>query len=96
MSTPVSHSVAGGEILTRAQAYAMRAARVDGMDVDAVREEAAVAIKHVRSGKGPAFIEAITYRYCGHSKSDQLLYRSLSRRPSAGRLPHPTPNRKTP
>ena len=76
MSTPVSRTVAGGDILARAEAYAMRATRVDGMDALAVRQAAAEAAEYVRAGKGPAFLEAITYRYCGHSKSDRLVYRS--------------------
>lgn len=76
MSMPVARSVAGGEILERARAYALRAERVDGMDVDAVRVAATAAIVHARSGGGPAFLEAMTYRFCGHSKSDRLVYRT--------------------
>ena len=76
MSMPVACSVAGGDILGRARAYAMRAARVDGMDVVAVRRAAEAAISGVRSGKCPAFLEAMTYRFCGHSKSDRLVYRT--------------------
>ena len=76
MSMPVSRSVAGGDILNRARAYALRATRVDGMDVDAMRSEASAALGSIRSGNGPAFLEATTYRYCGHSKSDRRVYRS--------------------
>ena len=76
MSTPVARTVAGGDLLRRAQAYALRTERVDGMDVDAVATEAAELLQYVRAGKGPAFLEAVTYRYCGHSKSDRLVYRT--------------------
>jgi TPP-dependent pyruvate/acetoin dehydrogenase alpha subunit len=48
---------------------------VDGMSVWTVREAAARAIEHARSGEGPAFLEALTYRYVGHSRSDPGAYR---------------------
>jgi TPP-dependent pyruvate/acetoin dehydrogenase alpha subunit len=48
---------------------------IDGMSVWTVREAAARALAHARAGDGPAFIEAITYRYVGHSRSDPGAYR---------------------
>jgi TPP-dependent pyruvate/acetoin dehydrogenase alpha subunit len=48
---------------------------VDGMSVWTVREAAARALEHVRGGKGPAFVEALTYRFVGHSRSDPGAYR---------------------
>src|SRR5581483_4324745 len=48
---------------------------VDGMSVWTVREAAAAALAHARSGNGPAFVEALTYRYVGHSRSDPGAYR---------------------
>ena len=41
-----------------------------------VYEAMRIAAEHMRSGKGPYFVETITYRYFGHSKSDRNLYRS--------------------
>jgi pyruvate dehydrogenase E1 component alpha subunit len=49
---------------------------VDGNDVIEVYEAIKTAENHIRSGNGPYFVETITYRYFGHSKSDRNLYRS--------------------
>ncbi len=76
MSTPVARTVAGGDLLRRAGAYSLRTMRVDGMDVAAVEAATRELLDHVRAGAGPAFLEAVTYRYCGHSKSDRLVYRT--------------------
>ncbi len=48
---------------------------VDGNDVWAVREAAAAALESVRAGRGPAFVQALTYRFVGHSRSDPGAYR---------------------
>ena len=48
---------------------------VDGMSVVAMREAAERAVAHARGGSGPFFLEAITYRYVGHSRSDPGAYR---------------------
>ena len=53
----------------------MPTATVDGMSVVAVRAAAARAVAHARAGGGPVFLEAITYRYVGHSRSDPGAYR---------------------
>ena len=48
---------------------------VDGMDVWAVRAVAAEVVDRARSGGGPEFVEAATYRFVGHSRSDPGKYR---------------------
>jgi TPP-dependent pyruvate/acetoin dehydrogenase alpha subunit len=67
--------VTAGEILDRPRALGIDASQVDGMDVFAVREAAARAVSRARAGDGPVFIEALTYRFVGHSRSDPGKYR---------------------
>jgi acetoin:2,6-dichlorophenolindophenol oxidoreductase subunit alpha len=68
-------SVTAGEIRARAEVMEVPAQTIDGMSVWTVRETAARALDHVRGGNGPAFVEAITYRFVGHSRSDPGAYR---------------------
>jgi pyruvate dehydrogenase E1 component alpha subunit len=59
----------------RANSYAMPNLKVDGMDIYLVREALQGAIDRARSVGGPTLIEAKTYRFAGHSRADQALYR---------------------
>ncbi len=59
----------------RANSYAMPNLKVDGMDIYLVREALQGAIDRARSGGGPTLVEAKTYRFAGHSRADQALYR---------------------
>jgi len=59
----------------RAESYAMPHEQVDGMNVYTLREALERAISRARSGGGPTFIEAKTYRFAGHSRADQAPYR---------------------
>ncbi|MCW2978904.1 MAG: pdhA [Solirubrobacterales bacterium] len=72
--TPIEN-VTAGAIGSRPQAMGIHYQQVDGNDVFAVREAAAEAIEHARSGAGPAFLETMTYRFVGHSRSDPGRYR---------------------
>lgn len=74
MGVPFSESLST-DISTLAAAYNMPAVKIDGMDVLDVYRETQKAVEHCRSGKGPYFIEAMTYRYRGHSMADPELYR---------------------
>ena len=76
MSMDVERATARLPIAQRAESYGIPWACVDGNDVIAVYDSMKIAADHVRSGEGPYFVEAITYRYFGHSKSDRNLYRS--------------------
>lgn len=72
--TPME-DVTAGTILQRAQTLQLRAETVDGNDLWAVRRAAAAAVQRARAGEGPQFIEALTYRFVGHSRSDPGAYR---------------------
>ncbi|WP_447980580.1 pyruvate dehydrogenase (acetyl-transferring) E1 component subunit alpha [Candidatus Nitrospira bockiana] len=71
MGTPVQRAVSlYADIAEKARAHGMPAERVDGMDVLAVRDAARQAIERIRGGQGPFFLEAVTYRFMGHSMAD--------------------------
>jgi acetoin:2,6-dichlorophenolindophenol oxidoreductase subunit alpha len=73
--TPMAAVTAGGDIRDRAAGYDMPAEKVDGNDVERVRAAAERAVDHARRGDGPAFLECLTYRHLGHSKTDPGAYR---------------------
>lgn len=58
------------EIYKKAAAFGMAGYEVDGMDVLAVRQVAQEAVARARAGEGPTLIEALTYRFRGHSLAD--------------------------
>ena len=79
MGTHVERTHAGGkDIYLMAEPYKIPAAQVDGMDLLAVREAVIEALKKIRSGSGPVFLEAMTYRFRGHSVADPAAYRDSS------------------
>jgi pyruvate dehydrogenase E1 component subunit alpha len=76
MGTSIERAAAGGTALyRRGEAYGIPGEQVDGMDVLAVREAGDAAVAHARE-KGPYILEALTYRYRGHSMSDPAKYRT--------------------
>lgn len=76
MSTSIRDSIPTERISQRAAAYAIPGVTVDGNDLPAVYTAAATAVARARAGEGPSLIEAQTYRWRGHSKSDRNLYRT--------------------
>lgn len=58
------------EIYKKASVFGMPGVEVDGMDVLAVRAVAQEAVARARAGEGPTLIEALTYRFRGHSLAD--------------------------
>ena len=76
MGTHVDRSRAGGRhIYEAASAYDINGVQTDGMDVVSVNECVSEAVKSIRKEGGPRFIEAMCYRYRGHSMADPTMYR---------------------
>lgn len=73
--SPIANTTPVQRLIDRASSYAMHAERVDGNDVIAVLQCARRLVERSRSGEGPAFVEAMTYRQKGHARSDPALYR---------------------
>ena len=75
MGTALAISESETDIHRKAEAYRIKAAAVDGMDVVAVEAAAQRAVEAIRAGQGPAFLECRTYRFRAHSMFDAQLYR---------------------
>ena len=76
MSMASEKAVAGESIASRGNSYGIESIQIDGNDVEAVYESVSNYKDEILTGNRPKFIEAITYRYRGHSKSDRNLYRT--------------------
>lgn len=76
MSMASEKAVAGESIASRGKSYGIESIQIDGNDVEAVYESVATSKDEILNNKRPKFIEAVTYRYRGHSKSDRNLYRT--------------------
>ena len=74
-STPGSQHMPIKDISQRAVAFGMKSAKVDGQDVEAVHKAARKALDYARSGKGPVYLVAETYRLVGHFVGDAQVYR---------------------
>lgn len=73
-STPTSKQMRILNLADRAKAYGMPSEIVDGNDVIAVYKAARRAVERARSGGGPTFIEAKTFRMLGHAAHDNQSY----------------------
>jgi pyruvate dehydrogenase E1 component alpha subunit len=76
MSMASEKAVAGESIASRGKSYGIESIQIDGNDVEAVYESVTTCKDEILNNKRPKFIEAVTYRYRGHSKSDRNLYRT--------------------
>jgi acetoin:2,6-dichlorophenolindophenol oxidoreductase subunit alpha len=74
-TTPTSAMTAGAGAFARAQAFGIPSLQVDGNDVVAVDAAADAMTAQIRSGSGPQFLHAVTYRFKGHVSVDPGTYR---------------------
>jgi pyruvate dehydrogenase E1 component alpha subunit len=72
----VQNAISQEELFRFAQSYKIPGVRVDGQDAVEVYAAVTEAATRAREGDGPSLIEAVTYRYRGHSMSDPAEYRS--------------------
>jgi len=78
MGTAVTRASAVADLAKRAEAYGMPCCiQVDGMDLLELYDTFSSGIEYAREGNGPFLIEAITYRYRGHSMGDPERYRPV-------------------
>lgn len=76
MSTAQSKVMNVEHVADRASSYGIESFIVDGYDAEAVYETVQKAAEICRKGEGPVLVEAKTYRWAGHSKSDKNVYRT--------------------
>ena len=76
IGTDVRLSSSLTEVHKKASGYGMPGYKVNGMDVLEVRRVCDEVVRLVRGGGGPALIEAVCYRYQGHSMTDPGRYRA--------------------
>lgn len=76
MGTALDRSESETDIGRKAAVFGIETQVVDGMDVVAVEVAAAKALRRIREGGGPVFLECRTYRFRAHSMFDAQLYRN--------------------
>jgi TPP-dependent pyruvate/acetoin dehydrogenase alpha subunit len=74
--TPARDTSSVTDMTRRGEAYGLPSVRIDGNDVEQVYAAVEEAVARARSGGGPTFIEAMTYRLWGHMMGDPEIYRT--------------------
>jgi 2-oxoisovalerate dehydrogenase E1 component len=82
LSTPVSEQSAVRVFAEKASGYGIPAVTIDGTDPEAIAAAFAWAAERARDGRGPALIELIAMRMCGHAHHDDMLYLGKDPQPS--------------
>ncbi|MEO1085115.1 MAG: thiamine pyrophosphate-dependent enzyme, partial [Acidobacteriota bacterium] len=87
LSTPVGDQTAARLFAEKAAGYGIPAVTLDGTDPEAVAAAFAWAADRARAGEGPALLELVCMRMCGHAHHDDMLY--LGKEPAPSRT-YPT------
>lgn len=74
LSTPVRENSAARVFADKGPGYGMPSITIDGTDPEQIAAAFAWAAERARSGKGPALIELVAMRMCGHAHHDDMLY----------------------
>ena len=74
LSTPVAEQTAARVFADKAAGYGIPGITIDGTDADEVAAAFAWAAARARAGAGPALIELVSMRMCGHAHHDDMLY----------------------
>lgn len=74
--TPSHETTSNVETYKRASAFGLESIQIDGNDIEAVYRTVEEAVARARSGGGPTYIEAMTYRLWGHMMGDPEVYRT--------------------
>ena len=82
LSTPVPDNSAVRVFADKAAGYGIPGLTIDGTDPDAIAAAFTWAAERARSGEGPALIELIAMRMCGHAHHDDMLYLGKDPQPS--------------
>jgi 2-oxoisovalerate dehydrogenase E1 component len=82
LSTPVPDTCAARVFADKAAGYGIPGVSIDGTDPEAVAAAFTWAAERARAGQGPALIEVIAMRMCGHAHHDDMLYLGKDPQPS--------------
>jgi 2-oxoisovalerate dehydrogenase E1 component len=82
LSTPVRDNSAVRTFADKGPAYGLPSITIDGTDPESIASAFAWAAERARSGRGPALIELIAMRMCGHAHHDDMLYLGKDPQPS--------------
>ena len=82
LSTPVSEQSAVRVFADKAAGYGLPGVTIDGTDPDEIAATFAWAVERAREGLGPALIELVCMRMCGHAHHDDMLYLGRDPQPS--------------
>jgi 2-oxoisovalerate dehydrogenase E1 component len=82
LSTPVREQSAVRVFADKASGYGIPGITIDGTDADEIAAAFAWAVERARAGRGPALIELVCMRMCGHAHHDDMLYLGKDPQPS--------------